>query len=36
MKQPVKFELVSNLKTAKIMGFKLPQSILVRPDRVIE
>lgn len=36
VEQPTKLELVVNLKAAKARGVMLPQSILLRADRVIE
>ena len=36
IEQPTRFELVLNMKSAKAMGIKFPQSILIRADRVIE
>ena len=36
VEQPTRFELVINMKTAKVLGIKVPQSLLLQATRVIE
>jgi putative ABC transport system substrate-binding protein len=36
IEQATRFELVINMKIAKALGIKIPQSVMLRADRVIE
>jgi len=36
VEQPPKIDFIINLKTARTLGLKIPQSVLLRTDRVLE
>ena len=36
VEQPVKFELVLNMKTARALGLSIPQNVMLRADQILE
>jgi putative tryptophan/tyrosine transport system substrate-binding protein len=36
VERPTKFELVLNLKTAKLLNLSIPEAVIIRADKVIE
>jgi putative ABC transport system substrate-binding protein len=36
VEQPIKFDLIVNITTAKTLGITIPESFLLRADEVIE